>query len=100
MHGLVIAAVAFLALGTPSAPRPTDVIDFHRKLQPIDGFGFSMAFQRANILNGFVPPDQTVGLTPEHTAEMVDLMFNRRTGMGLSILRLGIGSSPNDPYDL
>jgi glucosylceramidase len=101
MYRIVIAA-AFLALGTPTAAtaHPTDVIDFHRRLQPIDGFGFSMAFQRANILNGFVPPDQTVGLTPEHTAEMVDLMFNRRTGMGLSILRLGIGSSPDDPYDL
>jgi glucosylceramidase len=105
---LAAAAVAVVGLPPSAAAQdaaaggaaPGGSIDFADRRQPIDGFGFSMAFQRAALLDGLVPPDQTVGITPENRDEMVDLMFNRETGAGLSILRLGIGSSAERRYDL
>ncbi|MEU4896702.1 glycoside hydrolase [Streptomyces sp. NPDC044780] len=68
-------------------------MDFGKRLQPIDGFGFSQAFQRADLMHG------AQGLTPEHQREVLDLLLNRATGAGLSILRLGIGSSSDEVYD-
>ncbi|AGP58059.1 glycoside hydrolase family 30 protein [Streptomyces rapamycinicus] len=87
---------ALLPLITPSAaaePLRGGTVDFGRHLQPIDGFGFSQAFQRADLMHG------AQGLTPEHQREVLDLLLNRATGAGLSILRLGIGSSSDEVYD-
>ncbi|MBI0300726.1 hypothetical protein JBE04_41320 [Streptomyces sp. PRKS01-29] len=89
-------AAALLPLTTSSAaaePVPGGTVDFGRHLQPIDGFGFSQAFQRADLMHG------AQGLTPEHQREVLDLLLNRATGAGLSILRLGIGSSSDEVYD-
>lgn len=89
-------AAALIPLATPSAAAEqpsTPAADFGRPLQPIDGFGFSEAFQRADLMRG------AGGLTPEHRREVLDLLLNRRTGAGLSILRLGIGSSSDEVYD-
>ncbi|WP_413809752.1 glycoside hydrolase family 30 protein [Streptomyces sp. OE57] len=89
-------AAALLPLITPSAaaaPLRGGTVDFGRRLQPIDGFGFSQAFQRADLMHG------AQGLTPEHQREVLDLLLNRATGAGLSILRLGIGSSSDEVYD-
>jgi glucosylceramidase len=72
----------------------TGRVDFGADLQHIEGFGFSQAFQRAAVMNGLF------GLTPEHQQEVLDLLLNPETGAGFSILRLGIGSSAEDPYDL
>jgi glucosylceramidase len=72
----------------------TGSVDFGADLQHLDGFGFSQAFQRAAAMNGLF------GLTPEHQQEVLDLLLNPETGAGFSILRLGIGSSVDDPYDL
>ncbi|MFD0366363.1 glycoside hydrolase [Streptomyces sp. NPDC127114] len=69
------------------------VIDFRAALQPIDGFGFSMAFQRADLLHG------ARGLGPAKRREVLDLLFSKDKGAGLSILRLGIGSSTDRVYD-
>ncbi|MEV4937540.1 glycoside hydrolase family 30 protein [Streptomyces zaomyceticus] len=68
-------------------------IDFRAALQPIDGFGFSMAFQRADLLHG------ARGLGPAKQREVLDLLLSKEKGAGLSILRLGIGSSTDRVYD-
>ncbi|MFD5319669.1 glycoside hydrolase [Streptomyces sp. NPDC127098] len=68
-------------------------IDFRDDRQAIDGFGISQAFQRADVMHG------ARGLTPEHQREVLDLLFDRESGAGFSILRLGIGSSADDVYD-
>lgn len=58
--------------------------------QRIDGFGFCEAFQRANSLYNAPPTIQK---------EVLDLLFDTSVGAGLSILRLGLGSSPNSTKD-
>ncbi|MFF5841203.1 glycoside hydrolase [Streptomyces massasporeus] len=61
--------------------------------QPIDGFGISEHFGRAQIMRG------SQGLPAQRQREILDLLFSRNTGAGLSILRLGIdsGIQPTDP---
>ncbi|MFI8913006.1 glycoside hydrolase [Streptomyces sp. NPDC053513] len=77
----------------PAADPARPAIDFRTALQPIDGFGFSMAFQRADLLHG------ARGLGPAKRREVLDLLFSKDKGAGLSILRLGIGSSTDRVYD-
>ena len=92
--GAVAATLIPLAMPSAAAEQPsTPNADFGRPLQPIDGFGFSEAFQRADLMRG------AGGLTPAHQREALDLLLNRRTGAGLSILRLGVGSSSDEVYD-
>jgi glucosylceramidase len=55
--------------------------------QRIDGFGFCQAFGRAHLLRG------AEGLPPGRCREVLDLLFRTDVGAGLSILRLGIGST-------
>lgn len=60
--------------------------------QSVTGFGFSEAFQRAyNIIN----------LPEPQRSDLVDLLFNTTAGAGagFSILRNGLGSSPNSSQD-
>jgi glucosylceramidase len=80
--------------GTELPPEETGSVDFGTDLQHIDGFGFAQAFQRAAAMNGLF------GLTEEHQQEVLDLLLNPETGAGFSIVRLGVGSSAEDPYDL
>lgn len=70
-----------------------NVIAFRTHLQPIDGLGFAVAFQRATLIRG----DR--GLSPASTQAILDLLFDRRTGSGASIVRTGIGSSTDHVYD-
>jgi O-glycosyl hydrolase len=65
-------------------------VDSSKKYQTIDGFGFSGAFQRANLV---------VNLQGSKQREVLDLLFNTTTGAGFSILRNGIGSTPNSNND-
>lgn len=68
----------------------TLAINTTQKYQAITGFGFSEAFQRAyNIID----------LPEPQRSELVDLLFNTTTGAGFSILRNGLGSSPNSTQD-
>lgn len=70
----------------------TLTLDTSQKFQSITGFGFSEAFQRAyNIIN----------LPEPQRSEVVDLLFNTTAGAGagFSILRNGLGSSPNSSQD-
>ncbi|GLW64076.1 hypothetical protein Arub01_23200 [Actinomadura rubrobrunea] len=68
-------------------------VRFSDRLQPIDGFGISIAFQRATLIRG------ARGLSPEKGREVMDLLLSKDKGAGLSIIRLGIGSSADDVYD-
>lgn len=65
-------------------------IDLTKRYQTIDGFGFSAAFQRANLVVNLQQPKQR---------EVLDLLFNTSTGAGFSIVRNGIGSTPNSNND-
>ncbi|RDL32126.1 (Trans)glycosidase [Venustampulla echinocandica] len=56
----------------------------------MDGFGFSEAFQRANVI---------VNLPAKQQKEVLDLLFDPQTGAGMTILRIGIGSSPDSSSD-
>jgi glucuronoarabinoxylan endo-1,4-beta-xylanase len=68
-------------------------VDFGSRHQRMDGFGFCQAFQRADIMHG------ARGLPEASRREVLDLLFSRDRGAGLSILRLGIGSSVDSVYD-
>lgn len=59
--------------------------------QKMDGFGFSLAFQRANLITNMKDTDKQ--------RQLLDLLFNTTTGAGFSIIRNGIGSSPDSSSD-
>ncbi|WP_406673261.1 glycoside hydrolase [Nonomuraea sp. N2-4H] len=90
-----ILAIGLLGLpavhpGHP-APPPAITVNEHVRHQEIDGFGISQAFRRNELLKALPAAKQR---------EVLDLWFHRTKGAGLSILRLGIGSSPaGSPYD-
>jgi O-glycosyl hydrolase len=65
-------------------------VDLTKSYQTMDGFGFSAAFQRANLI---------VNLQGSKQREVLDLLFNTTTGAGFSIVRNGIGSTPNSNND-
>ncbi len=83
-----------LASAAPNvAPRQsaeTITVDLSKSYQTIDGFGFSEAFQRANNI---------VNLPEPKRSALVDLLFNATSGAGFTILRNGIGSSPDGSSD-
>ncbi|KAH7414030.1 putative endo-exoxylanase [Phaeosphaeria sp. MPI-PUGE-AT-0046c] len=66
------------------------IVDLSKTYQTIDGFGVSETFQRANQMKALSEPLQRYAL---------DLLWNRTTGAGFSILRNGIGSSPDSSSD-
>lgn len=82
----IVGAVAAFA-PAPAYAASTATINGATVLQQIDGFGFSEAFGRSAIMHG------SQGLSAQHQKEVVDLLYNRTTGAGLSILRLGISST-------
>lgn len=92
--GLASAGLApAVAVRVAPATAVTGAVDFGDRLQPIDGFGFSQAFQRADVMHG------ARGLSPAKQREILDLLLSQDRGAGLSILRLGIGSSSDEVYD-
>ncbi|CBX93583.1 hypothetical protein LEMA_P044840.1 [Plenodomus lingam JN3] len=93
----VLAALATILLTTTAVSslhtRQTQqniIVDLTKGYQTIDGFGVSAAFQRANLIVNLQAPKQR---------EVLDLLFNTTSGAGLSILRNGIGSTPNSNSD-
>ena len=97
-----VALAASLTAGplsaAPTAAGTDGTAGFGATLQPIDGFGFSGAFQRAALING-LQLNGMPGLPPAQQQQMVQLLFSRTKGAGLSIVRLGIGSSADNVYD-
>ena len=87
--GLSSACTAAPGLDSRQAGN-TLTIDVTKKYQTIDGFGFSEAFQRANNI---------VNLPEPKRSALVDLLFNTTSGAGFTIVRNGIGSSPDSSND-
>lgn len=92
-----VVGVLPLAAALPSwvalAPRQasTITVDLTKTYQTMDGFGCSFAFQRANLITNM--SDKT------KQRYLLDLLFNTTSGAGLSIIRNGIGSSPDSSSD-
>ncbi|KAI0892748.1 glycoside hydrolase family 30 protein [Annulohypoxylon nitens] len=68
----------------------TVTVNLDQRYQTIDGFGCSEAFQRAV---------QMSKLSEDQQQYVLDLLFSTTKGAGLSILRNGIGSSPDMSSD-
>jgi len=66
-------------------------VDLTKTYQKMDGFGFSLAFQRANLI--------TNNPSEKNRDELMDLLFSTEKGAGFSILRNGIGSSLSSEND-
>ncbi|KAI1148658.1 glycoside hydrolase family 30 protein [Nemania diffusa] len=95
--GFSLAGVLPLAAALPSwldlAPRQasTITVDLTKTFQTMDGFGCSFAFQRANLITNMSDKVKQ--------RYLLDLLFNTTSGAGLSIVRNGIGSSPDSSSD-
>lgn len=86
-----LLAGALVALGQGvAAAASTVTVNGSTTYQRIDGFGFSEAFQRSKML--YAMPEA-------NRRKVLDLLFDRDAGAGFSILRNGIGSSPNNSSD-
>jgi O-glycosyl hydrolase len=99
MHFLTALSVAALSWQAAASPavglekrQATQRITINpaKTYQEIDGFGFSAAFQRANLI---------INLPAAKQKQVLDLLFNTQNGTGFSILRNGIGSTPNSNSD-
>ncbi|OIW28300.1 glycoside hydrolase [Coniochaeta ligniaria NRRL 30616] len=91
MAALSQAAAANSASSLPSRQSgATITVDLSKTYQTIDGFGTSEAFQRAVQMSKLPESEQRKAL---------DLLFSTTKGAGLSILRNGIGSSPDMSSD-
>ncbi|KAK0737808.1 glycoside hydrolase superfamily [Schizothecium vesticola] len=85
---LLLLGLAHLAL-SQTAPA-TLTVNLAQTHQTIDGFGVSEAFQRALTI---------YKLPALERRRALDLLFHPATGAGFSILRNGIGSSPDSRDD-
>lgn len=85
---LPILVVAAPQIETRQATKIT--VDLSKKYQTMDGFGVSLAFQRANLIVNLPAAKQTA---------VMDLLFSNTTGAGFTILRNGLGSSPDSSSD-
>ena len=93
IQNLVVVALAAFAEARASLnarQASTVTVDLKKTYQTMDGFGMSETFQRANQMKALSEPLQRYAL---------DLLFNRTSGAGFSILRNGIGSSPDSSSD-
>jgi O-glycosyl hydrolase len=91
MHSLFLAALLGFVPGmTATTIEPRQAVgisvDLAKTYQTMDGFGTSEAFQRAVTMKRLSETEQR---------KFLDLMFSVDKGAGLSILRNGIGSSPD-----
>jgi O-glycosyl hydrolase len=98
-HRLLLLAIAALTQATTVNTGPTlesrqsvttITVDLSKTYQTIDGFGVSEAFQRAVQMSKLPEAEQRKAL---------DLLFSPTRGAGLTILRNGIGSSPDASSD-
>ena len=92
------AALPTLSLATSSpskghgkVQRTKITVQPDEKHQLIEGFGFSGAFQRAQLL---------LNVTEVVQQELYDLIYSTETGVGFSMVRNGIGSSNSSFGDL
>lgn len=76
--------------GTSHSSGATVKVNAKTKYQKYDGTGISEAFQRSLVMHELDVPSQKLAL---------DYLFTTK-GAGMTILRNGLGSSPNDGWDL
>jgi hypothetical protein len=84
------ALLAATAQATSYSSGATVKVNSKIKYQKYDGTGVSEAFQRSLVMHELDLPSQKLAL---------DLLFTTK-GAGMTILRNGLGSSPNDGWDL
>jgi O-glycosyl hydrolase len=87
---VVLAALTDAQASLNTRKASTVTVDLTKTYQTMGGFGMSETFQRANQMKALSEPLQRYAL---------DLLFNRTSGAGFSILRNGIGSSPDSSSD-
>ncbi|MBT8227235.1 MAG: cellulose-binding protein [Dactylosporangium sp.] len=86
-----LAAGTLVVLGqTEALAASTATVNGSTSYQRIDGFGFSEAFQRSELIHNLPSANQQ---------KVLDLLFDQTSGAGFSILRNGIGSSPDNSSD-
>ncbi|KAI9049515.1 hypothetical protein LZ554_006544 [Drepanopeziza brunnea f. sp. 'monogermtubi'] len=78
------STAAIITVGQAQSIRLNVNVD--NKLQTMDGSGVSQAFRKALNIER---------LPARESAEVLDLLFSQTTGAGLSIYRIGLGSSPD-----
>lgn len=86
----ISALLAATAEATSKGSGATVKVNPKTKYQKYDGTGVSEAFQRSLVLHELDVPSQKLAL---------DYLFTTK-GAGMTILRNGLGSSPNDGWDL
>ncbi|MCJ1286007.1 hypothetical protein MMC26_005349 [Xylographa opegraphella] len=86
-----LAGLAAIAQAAAQATGATVQVNQAQKYQGYDGIGIAEAFQRSLVLHELNTASQNLAL---------DYLFSNTTGAGFTILRNGIGSSPDDPFDL
>lgn len=79
---IVIGASASASAHTPALPRGVSTIDWNAERQVIDGFGGSFAFHKGGSIMRLDEPVRT---------QILDMIFSREKGIGLSIVRNVIG---------
>jgi len=84
------AVFAATAEATSKGSGATVKVNPKTKYQKYDGTGVSEAFQRSLVMHELDAPSQKLAL---------DYLFTTK-GAGMTILRNGLGSSPNDGWDL
>ena len=84
------AVLAATAEATSHGSGATVKVNPKTKYQKYDGTGVSEAFQRSLVMHELDVPSQKLAL---------DYLFTTK-GAGMTILRNGLGSSPNDGWDL
>ncbi|CAK7204238.1 GH30 xylanase [Sporothrix eucalyptigena] len=89
LFSLWVATTSAATLG-PRQSGSTVTVDLTKTYQTMDGFGTSEAFQRAVQVSKLTEANQRLAL---------DLLFSTEKGAGLTILRNGIGSSPDMSSD-
>jgi O-glycosyl hydrolase len=91
IFSIIIAALAATAEARVWPRQANTVtVDLSKTYQTMDGFGTSETFQRANQMHALSEANQRYAL---------DLLFNTTSGAGFTILRNGIGSSPDSSSD-
>lgn len=93
LHYALAATIPFTAVAWPNLLRQSDTaitIDASEKYQTMDGFGFSETFQRANVI---------VNLPTQQQKEVLELLFDPQNGAGMTVFRIGVGSSPDSSSD-
>ena len=84
-------ALAAITQAAAQASGPVVQVNSNERYQTYDGIGVSEAFQRSLVLHELNTDSQNLAL---------DYLFSNTKGAGFTILRNGLGSSPDDPFDL